>query len=111
MNKLQKKIMIALVILTILTPAGIFLPMFLNAGDAWGEWSAATIKDFIGYVPEGFKKYADTWKAPLADYSLDGGDSSLVHQSGYYIVSGLIGATLAMIVTIVISKLIIRDGK
>ena len=103
--------MITLVILTTLTPVGIFLPMFFNAGDAWGEWSAATIRDVIGYVPDGLKKYTDTWKAPLSDYSLDSGDSSVVHQSGYYIVSGLIGATLAMIITIVISKLIIRDGK
>ncbi len=111
MNKLQKKILIALLILTALTPIGIFLPMFFNAGDAWGEWSAATMKDLIGYVPEGMAKYTATWKAPLPDYSFDGGDSSTVHQSGYYIVSGIIGATLAMIVTIVISKLIIRDGK
>jgi hypothetical protein len=111
MNKLQKKIMIALLILTVLTPAGIFLPMLFNAGDAWGEWSAETLKKFIGYVPEGLVKYTDTWKAPLTDYTLNGSDSSLVHQSGYYIVSGIIGAMLAMIVTLIISKLIIRNGK
>jgi hypothetical protein len=111
MNKLQKKIMIALLILVVLTPTGILLPMYFNAGDAWGEWSAATVKDFIGYVPEGLARYTDTWKAPLADYTLNGKDTSVVHQSGYYLVSGLIGATLAMIFTMIISKLIIRNGK
>ena len=111
MNKLQKKIMIALLILTMLTPVGIFLPMFFNAGDAWGEWSAATVRDLTGYVPEGLARYTETWKAPMPGYTLNGGDSSMVHQSGYYLVSGVIGATLTMIVTMVISKLIIRDGK
>lgn len=111
MNKLQKKIMIALLILIVLTPAGILLPMFFNAGDAWGEWSAATVNDFIGYVPEGLARYTDTWKAPLADYTLNGKDASVAHQSGYYLVSGLIGAALAMIFTMIISKMIIRDGK
>ena len=111
MNKLQKKVLIALLLLCLITPAGIFLPMFFNAGDAWGEWSAATLKDFTGYVPEGLAKYSDTWKAPLPGYTLDKGDTSLSHQSGYYVVSGLIGATITMLVTMVISKLILRDGK
>ena len=111
MNNLQKKILITLLILTALTPVGIFIPMFFNAGNAWGEWSAATIKDFIGYVPEGLAKYTDAWKAPLPGYTLNSSDSSLIHQSGYYVVSGIIGATLAMIVTVVITKLIIRDGQ
>ena len=111
MDKLQKKIFKTLLILTALTPAGIFLPMFFHAGKAWGEWSAATIKDFIGYVPEGLAKYTNTWKAPLPDYTFNGSDASMVHQSGYYFVSGLIGATLVMFITIVISKLIMRNGK
>ena len=111
MNKLQKKIMVTLLILTLLTPAGIFLPMFFNAGDAWGEWSAATVKEFIGYVPEGLARYSNTWKAPINDYTINSRDASAVHQSGYYIISGLIGATMAMAVTILFSKLIIRHGK
>ena len=111
MNNLQKKIMIVLLILILLAPAGLFLPMFFNAGDAWGEWSAVTLKEFIGYVPAGLVKYTDIWKAPLKDYAISSNDTSMVHHSGYYIVSGLIGAMLTMIVTMILSKFIIRDGK
>jgi cobalt/nickel transport protein len=111
LNKLQKKILIILLILCFITPVGIMLPMFFNAGDAWGEWSAETIKDLIGYVPQGLAKYSDVWKAPLTDYTINTGDTSIAHQSGYYIVSGIIGATITYVVMLVISKLLIRNGK
>lgn len=110
-DKLQKKILIMLLLLCLLTPAGIFLPVLFNAGDAWGEWSAQTLKDFIGYVPQGLAKYTDVWQAPLPDYMVNGGDTSAVHQSGYYIVSGIIGATLTYIAMLLISRLIVRHGK
>jgi hypothetical protein len=90
---------------------GILLPMFFNTGDAWGEWSARTVKDLIGYVPHGLAKYSEVWKAPLTDYTLNSGDKSVVHQSGFYIVSGIIGATLTYIVMLIISKIIIRNEK
>jgi cobalt/nickel transport protein len=111
MNKLQKKILIVLIILCLLTPLGILLPMFFNAGDAWGEWSAETIKEFIGYVPHGLAKYTEMWKAPLPDYTINSKDVSVVHQSGYYIVSGIIGATIAYVAMLLLSKLIVRNGK
>jgi cobalt/nickel transport protein len=111
MNKLQKKILIVLIILCLLTPIGILLPMFFNAGDAWGEWSAETLKDLIGYVPHGLAKYTEMWKAPLPDYTVNSKDVSMVHQSGYYIVSGIIGATIAYVAMILLSKLIVRNGK
>jgi cobalt/nickel transport protein len=111
MNRLQKKILIILLLLCLITPAGILLPAFLDAGDAWGEWSAQTVKELVGYVPEGLAKYSDKWKAPLTDYTLDNKDRSVVHQSGYYIVSGLIGATITYIVVLLISRLIIKNGK
>jgi cobalt/nickel transport protein len=110
-DKLRKKILIILLILCIITPVGILLPAFVNAGDAWGEWSAQTLKDLIGYVPKGLEKYSDLWKAPLADYTLNGGDKSMVHQSGYYIVSGILGATAAYVLMLIISNLIVRRNK
>ncbi len=111
MNKFQKNVLIALLLLCLITPVGIFLPMFFNAGDAWGEWSAQTVKDLVGYVPEGMAKYSDSWKAPLNDYTLSRNDASVVHQSGYYLVSGIIGATVTYIAMLLISKLIVRNGK
>jgi hypothetical protein len=111
MTRLQKKILIFLLVMALITPAGIFLPMFFDAGDAWGEWSAQTVKGLIGYVPEDLAKYTDTWKAPVADYTLNGNDPSLSRQSVYYIVSGIAGATFAFGVTWLLSKIIIRNGK
>lgn len=108
MNKLQKKILIVLLILVLLTPAGILLPMAFNAGDAWGEWSAETMQNLIGYVPEGLQKYSDTYAAPLPDYSLNADDTSVTHQSVYYILSGIIGAAVTLVVTLLISKFIIK---
>jgi cobalt/nickel transport protein len=111
LDKLQKRILIILLILCFITPIGILLPMYFNAGQAWGEWSAHTIKDLIGYVPQGLAKYSDVWKAPIPDYSINGGDASVVHQSGYYIVSGIVGATVTYVVMLLISRLIIKNGK
>jgi len=110
-SKLQKKILVILLLLCLLTPAGILLPVFFNTGDAWGEWSAQTVKDLVGYVPKGLAKYSDVWKAPLPDYKINKKDKSVVHKSGYYIVSGIIGATLTCIVMLLISRLIIRSGE
>ena len=103
--------LITLLFLCLLTPVGILLPMVFNAGDAWGEWSAQTVKDLTGYLPKGLEKYSDVWNAPLPDYTVDTKDTSVVHQSGYYIVSGIIGATATCIVMLLISTLIVRDGK
>lgn len=111
LNKFQKKILIVLLVLCFITPLGIVLPMFFNAGDAWGEWSAETVKSLIGYVPQGLAQYTDTWKAPFTDYTFNSRDTSVIHQSGYYIVSGIIGATLTFVVTLLISKIIVRNGK
>ncbi len=110
MNKLQKKILVFLITLTLLTPAGIFLPIFFNAGDAWGEWSAETVKNMIGYVPQGLAKYTDSYKAPLPDYSANSGDASVIHQSGYYILSGVLGVIIILIVMFIISKIIVKKN-
>jgi len=110
-DKLQKKILILLICLCLITPIGILLPLFFNTGHAWGEWSAQTVKELVGYVPSGLAKYSDIWEAPLTDYTMNKGDTSVVHQSGYYIVSGLTGATITYIVMLLISGVIVRNGK
>jgi len=110
-NRLQKKILIILLLLCLLTPVGILLPMWFNAGDAWGEWSAQTLKELTGYVPKGLAKYSDVWKAPLTDYTINSKDKSIAHRSGYYIVSGIAGATVTFVVMLLISGLIVRNGK
>ena len=110
-DKLQKKILIFLLFLCLITPIGILLPMFFNAGDAWGEWSAQTLKELIGFVPQGLAKYSDLWKAPILDYSMNSADKSIVHQSGFYIVSGILGATVTYVVMLLIARLITKNEK
>jgi hypothetical protein len=110
MNKLQKKILIILLLLCMITPIGVLLPVFFNTGDAWGEWSAQTVKELAGYVPKGLSKYSDLWKAPVPGYSVNRKDSSVAHRSGYYLVSAIFGATVTYIVMLLISRLIIRNG-
>ena len=110
-SKLQKKILIILLLLCLIAPLGIVIPAFFNAGEAWGEWSAQTVKELVGYVPQGLAKYSDVWKAPLPGYTMNAGDKSVMHQSGYYIISGIIGATITYIVMLLISKLIVRNGE
>lgn len=108
MSKLQKKALFFLIILVLLTPTGILLPMVFNAGDAWGEWSAETVKELIGYVPEGLQQYTDAYKAPVPDYTFDVNNTSATHQSFFYILSGLFGAAITLGVTVLISKLIVK---
>lgn len=111
MNKLQKKILVVLLLLCLITPLSILLPAFFNTGDAWGEWSAQTVKELIGYVPKGLEKYSELWKAPLTDYTINSKYKSIAHKSGYYVVSGIIGATVTYVVMLLISNLIVRNGK
>jgi ABC-type spermidine/putrescine transport system permease subunit II len=89
-DKLQKKILIILLLLCLITPIGILLPMLFNAGDAWGEWSAQTLKDLIGYVPQGLAKYSDVWNAPLPDYTMNSSDNSVVTYVVMFLISRLI---------------------
>lgn len=103
--------MLVLFVMCLIAPVGILLPMYFNVSDAWGEWSAETLKELIGYVPHGMEKYTHVWNAPLTNYSFNAQDISKVHQSGYYIVSGLFGATLTYFVMLLISKIMIRNGK
>jgi hypothetical protein len=110
-TKLQKKILIFLVVLSCLSPVGILLPEYLNSSGAWGEWSADTVRKKTGYTPEGMQKYSEKTKAPLPDYSFNENDKSLFHNSIYYIISGIIGVALTILITYFISKIIIRHDK
>ena len=111
MNKFQKKIIVFLLVLAVIAPVGILLPMAFKTNDAWGEWSAETVKGLIGYVPQGLQKYSETYKAPMTDYSLNVNDKSVTHQSLFYILSGIAGVAATFGLTFLISKFIIKNGK
>lgn len=111
MKRFEKKLWLGLFIMALLSPLGIILPDKFNAEDAWGEWGIDTLEKLLGYVPEGLKKTADIWAAPIPDYNFGGEGALLSVKIFSYIVSGFIGILLASLVIIVISKLLFKNEK
>lgn len=110
-KRFEKKLWLGLLIMALLSPLGIILPEKFGAEGAWGEWSYDALEKLLGYVPEGLKKTADTWKAPIPDYNFGGESALLSTKIISYIVSGIIGIILASIVIMIISKLLFKNDK
>jgi cobalt/nickel transport protein len=111
MTKFQKRLLIGLLIMALLTPLGILLPEKFKAEGAWGEWGTDKLQKLLGYVPEELKKLADFWKAPIPDYNFFGEEAPMTVQVVSYIASGLLGIGICAFVIFIISRLIARDGK
>lgn len=97
--KLKRKFWIILLLIGLLTPTGILLPRLFEAGEAWGEWDTAKVKKQIGYEPQGMKKNADIYKAPLPDYKIETGNSSVLSESVNYLLSAFAGIGIIFIIT------------
>lgn len=97
--------------MALLTPIGVILPEKFKAGGAWGEWGPGELEKLLGYAPEGLKRLADLWKAPLPDYNFGGEGASMTVQVISYIASGLIGILVVGLVIYVISRVIAKDEK
>ena len=102
--KRYKKYSIFIGILIVLCPIGIILPDYFKAGSAWGEWSVESVKQQTGHEPAGMKKTAAIYTAPIQEYSLGKEDDPLSKRSLNYILSGLIGTGIIVIITFGISK-------
>lgn len=90
-----RRLWIALIVMALLSPVGLYLPRIMKAGSAWGEWGMDEVKRMIGYVPAGMQKTENLWKAPIRDYTLPGQEgASLSRVSFSYILSALIGLAL-----------------
>ncbi len=111
MMKSHKRLWIGLVVMALISPIGIIVPRALKSGDAWGEWSADALKKMLGYLPEGLGKYAELWKAPVADYSFGGPDAAMGTQAAFYIISGLLGLLLASLAVYLVSRLVVKHEK
>ncbi|MGB9711808.1 MAG: PDGLE domain-containing protein [Dissulfurimicrobium sp.] len=109
MTLFQKKLLVGLVVMAFISPIGIILPEKFKAGDAWGEWNIDTLKELVGYVPEGLRRLADIWKAPIPDYNLGGENASFAIQIWSYIVSGIIGILLVGFISYILSKIILKN--
>ena len=106
------KLWILIIILIALSPIGILAPEWLKAGAAWGEWSAGEIKELVGYIPQGFERLSELWKAPMPDYEFKGSeDRPLRAKSAAYILSGVIGVFVVVIVVYAAGKIITKGNR
>ncbi len=104
-----KKLWIGIGILILLSPLGIILPEIFKSGGAWGEWGVDEIEKIAGYVPKGLKKLSELWRSPIPDYSFSGWEGFL-KSSIAYIISGIIGVGLVVLVSILIGRFLARKN-
>lgn len=101
-----KGIIIAIALLIVLTPLGL-----LSQETAWGEWGSDEIIARLGFIPQGFARFADFWKGILPDYSLVGAGNSATGLVGGYILSAALGVVLIGVVIAATSKLMLHFKK
>ncbi len=111
MTPFQKRLLTGLLMMALLSPIGILLPRMFNAGGAWGEWGTDKIERLLGYVPEGMKKIAEIWKAPIHDYNFGGESSPVSTQILSYVVSGFLGTIVIGSIIYLIFRLLLKNGK
>lgn len=105
---ITKKLWLGIGILALISPLGIIIPKWFGAGGgAWGEWGIDEIHKAAGFVPEGMKRLAGAWKAPLPNYALPG--KGLAFESFGYVLSAIIGIALIIVVMYIITKFLGRN--
>jgi hypothetical protein len=100
--KTSTKLWIGVAAMIALSPLGLILPAKLNAGSAWGEWSAEEMRRLVGYVPAGMSRLGGLWKAPLPDYAFKG--APFHSPSVSYIASAILGVAIVVGITILVGK-------
>ncbi|MFH1097467.1 MAG: PDGLE domain-containing protein [Candidatus Desantisbacteria bacterium] len=109
--KITTKLWIGMAILILLSPLGLILPEHFKAGAAWGEWDVEEMQKLVGYIPQGLKKIASIWNAPMPDYAFKGwGEKSLLHMSFAYIVSAVIGIGATVLIVLGTGKFLTKRG-
>lgn len=105
-----RKIALGLVLLIFITPLGLYLPAKFAAGTAWGEWSAQEIEVMTGHVPSGMQRLGSLWHHSLMpDYALPSRETApLAVQSVNYVLAGVIGAVVLVVLIFVLKKFIAR---
>jgi len=110
--KTCRPLWIAVLVMALASPLGLYLPELLQAGAAWGEWSLEEVTRMVGYAPSGMERLADLWRAPIPDYALPGQEEApLSQRSLSYILSALLGIGLCGGTTFVVTRwLTKREG-
>jgi hypothetical protein len=100
---------IALLVMALLSPLGLYLPGLFESGAAWGEWGLDEIRALWGYAPTGMAKSAELWRAPLPDYALPGQQNAPLSRLGLsYILSALVGMGVCLGGTYAIARWLTR---
>ncbi len=107
---MTKKLWIGIGVLIVLSPLGVILPNWFGAGGAWGEWGLDEIAKEAGFIPEGMKRLAELWKAPLPDYGLPGQGEALASQSLGYVITAVIGVAFVAGMMYLLTKLLVRKN-
>lgn len=104
-----QKLWIGLIVLALLSPVGIIIPDKFKAGSAWGEWGTDEIQKMVGFVPQGMKKLAELWQAPLPDYAFKGWEEKgLGMLSIAYVISAIVGIAIVAGITLIFGKVVSR---
>lgn len=105
------RLWLGIIILILLSPLGLFLPEHFRGGDAWGEWGTDSIKELIGYIPQGLERLSNIWKAPLPDYAFKGWEEKgLGSLSFSYIISAAVGIAVIVAAVMIIGRFLAKKG-
>ena len=98
--------------LALLTPLGLLLPWLLGGSTAWGEWAPREVQEMAGYLPLGLARFAELWKAPIADYAGPGAEGSLARTALWYVFSAAAGITCILLACMMLRKFLSwREGR
>jgi len=107
---LTGKLWIGIGALIVLSPLGLIFPYQFKAGSAWGEWGGEEIQKMTGYIPRGFQRLSELWKAPLPDYAFQGWEGKdLFHLSFAYIISAFFGIAIIAGVALLVGKVLLKE--
>jgi len=111
MKRFEQKLWIGLAVMALISPLGVILPQKLNSVGAWGEWDVETLQRMLGYVPEGMRRMANLWNAPVGGYNFSDEHAALVTKVISYVLSGMIGLVAAAVIMYVISRLVLKNER
>jgi hypothetical protein len=109
-DKSIRKLWIGIGILVVLSPLGIIIPAYFGAGGAWGEWSLDQIEKMAGFVPEGMKRMAGVWKAPMTNYAVPGQGQGPAHSGIGYVLTAVIGIAVTAGIVYLLAKILARKN-